>query len=152
MQGRVGSGERKGREAGRRAVEGKPERRKNKVKRGKRKGEGKGRRSRREGKRGAGRGRQRAGRPRSLRSPSGSSLRSLGGSRSSGRGTPRAAEPSSSRGEGQRAGERGGETLPKPSLYCMCGFWEGHRREDGSNDLIFLFFPGTISAQIGRMK
>lgn len=42
MQGRVGSGERKGREAGRRAVEGKPERRKNKVKRGKRKEKGRG--------------------------------------------------------------------------------------------------------------
>lgn len=60
------------------------------------------------------------------------------------------------RGEGQ--GERGGRGrlvgeagLSPERTVCAC-FGEGHRHEDGSNDLIFLFFPGTISAQIGRMK
>lgn len=58
------------------------------------------------------------------------------------------------RGAGSGRGEE--RLLGEPGLNPACTvyacFWEGHRREDGSNDLIFLFFPGTISAQIGRMK
>lgn len=54
----------------------------------------------------------------------------------------------SGRGEERLFGEPG---LNPACTVCAC-FWEGHRLEDGSNDLIFLFFPGTISAQIGRMK
>lgn len=51
-------------------------------------------------------------------------------------------------GRGRLVGEAG---LSPERTVCAC-FGEGHRHEDGSNDLIFLFFPGTISAQIGRMK
>lgn len=133
----------------------------------KEKGEGKGRREGAGGwgKQGVGRGRQRAGRHRS-RQRSGAlpepgrpervraellarlSVEPPRNSAGSGFLLPRRGA-GRGRGEERRFFGEGG--LNPACTVCAC-FWEGHRREDGSNDLIFLFFPGTISAQIGRMK
>lgn len=154
-----GSGERKGREEVRGVGGGKPECKKKQSGEREEKAEGKGRREGAGG-RGSeerdGGGRERgaagvdrgAGRPERIQAgrpglPAERPRNSAG----SGSLLPRRGA-GSGRGEERLFGEPG---LNPACTVCAC-FWEGHRREDGSNDLIFLFFPGTISAQIGRMK